>query len=139
MTDWNSYRKVAMDTNCFIYYLEDSPFATSLGQLFTEIESGSITAVTSALTVTELMTGLYQQQDRRAAEEYRMTLANFPHLQFRSVDFSIADKAAELRSRFRLKTPDAIQLATAIVDKADVFVTGDKHFQDIDFPVIMLS
>jgi predicted nucleic acid-binding protein len=66
-------------------------------------------------------------------------LANFPHLQFRSVDFAIADNAAELCSNFKLKTPDAIQLATAIVEKADVFVTGNKHFQNIDFPVIMLS
>ena len=31
----------------------------------------------------------------------------------------------ELRARHNFKTPDAIHLATAIEEKADVFLTGD--------------
>lgn len=34
---------------------------------------------------------------------------------------NVADRAAELRARYRLSTPDAIQLATAIGHKATRF------------------
>ena len=37
----------------------------------------------------------------------------------------IIEHATELRARYRFKTPDAIHLATAIDQKADVFYTGD--------------
>ncbi|GAA4301037.1 type II toxin-antitoxin system VapC family toxin [Compostibacter hankyongensis] len=37
----------------------------------------------------------------------------------------IAEKAAALRARYNLRTPDALQLATAIEYKADYFLTND--------------
>lgn len=35
------------------------------------------------------------------------------------------ERAAELRAQHGFKTPDAIHLATALVQAADVFLTGD--------------
>jgi predicted nucleic acid-binding protein len=37
----------------------------------------------------------------------------------------IAKKAAGLRAKYGLKTPDAIQFATAIYGSADYFLTND--------------
>ena len=37
------------------------------------------------------------------------------------------DKAADLRVRFRFKTPDALHLAAAIVSACDVFLTHDQQ------------
>ena len=41
----------------------------------------------------------------------------------------IIDRASELRARHRFKTPDAIHLATAIEEHADLFLTGDNALQ----------
>jgi len=44
-----------------------------------------------------------------------------------------------LRSRHRFKTPDAIHLATAIEEHADVFLTGDddlKRCTDVKIEVL---
>lgn len=38
---------------------------------------------------------------------------------------AIIEQATDLRARYRFKTPDAIHLATAMVEHADRFLTGD--------------
>jgi predicted nucleic acid-binding protein len=43
------------------------------------------------------------------------------------VDADVARVAAALRSTYRLKTPDALHLATAIVSGADRFITGNRR------------
>ena len=43
------------------------------------------------------------------------------------VDADIARVAAALRTTYRLKTPDTLHLATAIVIGADRFVTGNRR------------
>lgn len=131
-------RKVAIDSNCFIYLIEGSPYADKLSALFRRLESKSLTGVTSALTLTEVLTGPYKAQDDRLAEEYRATLLHFPNLKFRELDNSVAIRGAEFKAMYGLKTPDAIQLATAVIEEADAFVTNDSDFKKVDFPVIFL-
>lgn len=42
------------------------------------------------------------------------------------VTADIVEQATELRVRYNFKTPDAIHLATAIEEKTDLFLTGDR-------------
>jgi predicted nucleic acid-binding protein len=37
----------------------------------------------------------------------------------------VIERATELRAVYGFKTPDALHLASAIVGKADIFITGD--------------
>jgi predicted nucleic acid-binding protein len=46
-----------------------------------------------------------------------------------NVNNLIAIKAAELRAKYSLKTPDSIQLATAIQYNADYFLTNDLRLK----------
>ena len=41
------------------------------------------------------------------------------------VTAAVIDRATDLRVKYGFKTPDAIHLASAIVESADVFLTGD--------------
>jgi len=136
---WSQHRKVALDSNCFIYLIEGSAYAEPLIELFQQIEHGEVEAVTSVLTYTEVLTGAYHMNDTRIIEEYRTTLRHFPHLRFRNMDLPIADLAAQYRTKYRLKTPDAIQIATAVIEEADVFVTNDQDYKNVDFPVVFLT
>jgi predicted nucleic acid-binding protein len=45
---------------------------------------------------------------------------------------NVADLAAKLRADYRLKTPDAIQAASAISHGATGFICNDKVFQKIE-------
>lgn len=130
--------KVAIDSNCFIYLIEGSPYADKLNDLFSRIEKKLLTGVTSILTITEILTGPYKLQNHKLIEEYRSTLLTFPNLTFREMDYKIANKTAQCRAEYGLKTPDAIQLATAIIEKADVFITNDSDFRNVKFPILFL-
>lgn len=136
---WESCHKVALDSNCFIYLLEGSPFAARLLDLFRLIEDGKLSAVTSTLTLIEVWTAPLKQDNDRLVEEYRSLIANFPNLRCRDVDGQVALLAACNRVRYGFKTPDAIQLAVAMAEQADAFVTNDAHFTRADFPVVLLG
>jgi uncharacterized protein len=56
-----------------------------------------------------------------------------------SLTSDVMDVAAEIRARFRFKTPDAIHLAAATVSGCDVFLTNDHRldgFTDIRVEVL---
>ncbi|MBC8417934.1 MAG: PIN domain-containing protein [Proteobacteria bacterium] len=42
---------------------------------------------------------------------------------------NIADHVANLRAQYQFKTPDAIQLGTALACGADYIITNDKAWQ----------
>ena len=43
----------------------------------------------------------------------------------------IAESAARIRARFKLKLPDAIQVASALAINADALVTHDRDFASV--------
>jgi predicted nucleic acid-binding protein len=130
--------KVAMDSNCFFYLIEGSPYADMLTDLFQRIEKKSLIGVTSIITITEILTGPYKSKNYKLVEEYRSTLLSFPNLTFREMDYEIANQTAQCRAQYGLKTPNAIQLATAMLEKADVFITNDRDFKNVEFPILYL-
>jgi predicted nucleic acid-binding protein len=42
------------------------------------------------------------------------------------LSIAVVDKATEIRAAYKVKTPDALHLAAAIIAGAKAFVTGDK-------------
>jgi predicted nucleic acid-binding protein len=80
----------------------------------------------SVVTYAEVLTGArlgHHNQDDVAGFFAGLLSAVLP------VDVAVADKAADLRSRFKsLRMPDALILATAETDPdVDLIVTGDKQ------------
>jgi len=45
------------------------------------------------------------------------------------IDSHVIERATDLRARYRFKTPDAIHLAAAIEQRAELFITGDDDLQ----------
>lgn len=57
---------------------------------------------------------------------------NFPHLSVIPVTDEIAERAAFLRARYNLKTPDAVQLATTLVSGSRFFLTNDADLPSVE-------
>lgn len=52
----------------------------------------------------------------------------------------MAEQAAIIRANYNIKTPDALQLATAIIHQADYFLTNDEQLKRVnDLEIITLS
>lgn len=80
----------------------------------------------SVITYAELLTGAaLGHHDQSAVRGFFDELID----EILSVDRSVADSAAQLRSRHvSLKMPDALILATADAHHADLVITGDERW-----------
>jgi predicted nucleic acid-binding protein len=121
--------RIAFDAVSFIYFLERHPtHYRSAKELFERIEKGKIEAVASTLVLTELLVQAFREDDLSRAQNVLRLLAHFPHLKLIEVTASIAFEASQIRAKSSLRTPDALHLATALMQKVDWFVTNDKAF-----------
>jgi len=128
----NRFPRVGLDTTPFIYQYEDHPDYADLTQaLFERIERGKARAFTSTLTVTELLSGPKKSRREDLEQEYRRVLDMLPNLTIVPVTLDIAIQAADLRAKYNMRTPDAIQLATAQVMNCPAFVTNDIHLKRV--------
>jgi predicted nucleic acid-binding protein len=133
------HRIVGVDTMVFIYHLEgDERFGPFTRTLFSSVESGEYKAVTSTITLLETLVKAKEIGDEEMRDDYYYTLTSFPNLKLRPVDEEVAEVAAEIRARQKLRTPDALQLATCLVEGASGFVTNDDRLRKIKDPKIII-
>lgn len=90
--------------------------------------------VTSTITLVETLVHPIRHNYHEIARRYREILLNTSHLTTFDVSPDIAQKAAEIRANYQLRTPDAIQLAAALQGGATFFLTNDHGLQK--FPEI---
>ena len=56
------------------------------------------------------------------------------------VDADVAERAADLRSRYKLKLPDALQIAAALETNCEAFLTNDIGLRSVtDLRVLVLD
>jgi uncharacterized protein len=116
-----------------IYQLEANPrYLPFTDPIFGWLERRESRAVTSTITMTELLAQLYRDSDQRRVDEFYGLLSTYPNLEWIAPSLEIADLAARLRALHRLRTPDALQSATAIHARATGLVTNDSVFQRVD-------
>lgn len=74
------------------------------------------------------------------AARYQQILVGTQNVTSRYVKENVALTAADLRARYRLKTPDAIQLATAISEECEAFLTNDRDLRRVtEISVLILD
>ena len=123
---------IALDSSIFIYHLEDHPRYAPLTEIiFDDLEKGMNKGITSYLTLMEIITKPKTEGLLQVARDYEYYLTTFPNLTFYEMGIEIARKASDLRATERIKSPDAIQLATAILHGATAFLTNDKIFERV--------
>lgn len=139
--DWRSTRLIALDTSPILYHLEDSPaFGARVLPIFLSIERGDRQATASSLALLEVLVGPYRIKDEARRARLTGLLVSFPNLTWASMDLPIADRAAYLRARYDLRTPDAIHLASAMVSHADLFLTNDRRLRRVrEIPVLLVE
>lgn len=136
-----SHRRVAFDTCIFIYQWEANPRYSPLTDLiFSALEESDFAAVTSTVTMTELLVHPYRSGDADRASELFGALCTYPNLEWIFPTLEIAAIAAEIRALHRLRTPDALQAATAVHSKATALITNDPALKRVPgFDVLLLG
>jgi predicted nucleic acid-binding protein len=124
------FKRIGLDTNVLIYYIEEHPVLMEKVELFiNKIDDGKAIGITSYVTLLELLVKPIQEGRFDLVDQYRTILSG--KLEMVPLDEIVSIKAAELRAKYGFRTPDAIQLASVISRKGDVFVTNDKGLKKI--------
>ena len=120
---------VMVDTAPIIYVLESHPqWADQFVGLFEAAARGDVSIALSTITLAEVLTGPFKAGQTALAKRYEKALLQY---QVIPVSAAIAALAAQLRARYRLKLPDAIQLASALDIGAAALVTHDRDFSQV--------
>ena len=119
---------IGLDTSIFIYFLENNARYGPLAQLtINGIEKGKWQGVTSTITLMEITVRPWQLGRESAAREYEAVLVHFPNLSVVDVDRNVARAAAQLRAKYNVSPPDALQIAASLSFGAKAFLTNDKR------------
>ncbi|HLE50285.1 MAG TPA: PIN domain-containing protein [Patescibacteria group bacterium] len=126
-------KKIALDSMIFIYHFEQTPtFFGQVGKILSSAKGSKFKLITSIVSVVEALSAPRYSQLSEVVSGIERFFQETPGLVVFPVDWEISQKAAELRRENRsLRTPDAIQLATAIVGGADVFITNDRKLRGL--------
>lgn len=126
-----NYRRIGLDTNVIIYYIEEHPvFLKKVEPLIDRIVEGKAIGITSYVTLLELLVKPIKEERFDLVEQYKTILMT--QLEMVPLDESASLRAAELRAKYGIKTPDAIQLASVISKNGDVFITNDGRLDAVE-------
>lgn len=115
--------RVALDTNLFIYVLEEHPnLCRHALRIFAAIEAGSLYGQASELVYPEALSKPTMTVQQIATATSFMSDIN---INFMAVSQQVLVEAAVLRRSIGLKTPDAIHVSSASVNGCDYFITND--------------
>ncbi len=132
-------KTVGLDTAPLIYFIEKHPeFHPRVRPFFHAMHQGVFEVVTSTITITEVLVHPIRQNNAALAATYRDILQSAEHLRTVPVTLEIAETASHLRAEHSIRTPDAIQVATAIAMKADFFLTNDIQLSIIRNPTVLV-
>jgi len=120
---------------CLIIYLIESkePFHTKIQATLRQLVDTypDISIAISRLSVLECLVRPLRHQENNTIESYRTFFAK-QDLQKVELAPEVVEKALWLRVRYNIRTPDALQAASALYLPGEViFLTGDKSFKRV--------
>ncbi|MDQ2885599.1 MAG: PIN domain-containing protein [Chloroflexota bacterium] len=124
---------VGMDTAPFIYFIEENPtYVKFVDPLFEAIGRNEFRVVTSMVTLLEVLVVPIRFKRDSSIQKYRDLLFKSTGISTVPVIQEIAEEAARLRSIYSsMRTPDAIQIATATQAPASYFLTNDARLPSL--------
>jgi predicted nucleic acid-binding protein len=133
------HQTIAIDTSPFIYHFQEHPrYRAATAAIFAAVERGRPMAVTSTVTMLELLVKPFKDQNIELVNTIYSLASRYPNLLWVEPSLAVAERAAQLRARYNLRTPDAIQAATAIVSHATGLITNDAALARVEHLDVLL-
>jgi predicted nucleic acid-binding protein len=123
---------IAVDSSIFIYFIEEHPVYLPLVEpLFAAIDAGALEAVTSSLTLLEVLVVPFRFANAALIARYETLLTKSRGLRLIDLDREFLRFVAQVRASTRAKVPDAMQLAAAMPAGCPVFLTNDDRIANV--------
>jgi predicted nucleic acid-binding protein len=127
---------LGFDTPPVIYFVEAHPiyyplYYPRVQAVFRRVASGTITGITSVITLAEVLIQPLRHGNSHLQQEYRDLLLNSASFEILPADAESAESAARLRAHYQLRLSDALQVATALSGGCQAFLTNDRTLQRV--------
>ncbi len=125
--------KIFVDTAPFIYLIEENPeYVYQVQDFFRTTSANNDILITSVITLSEFGVGPEKMGLPDVISKFENFLTKLD-IQILDIDKEIAVKSYQLRAKYTfLKGMDALQIATAIVNGCQEFLTNDKKLVSIE-------
>ena len=132
---------LGLDTSPLIYFVEaHAGYDTLVTNIFQRFSDGRLVGVTSTITLTEVLVQPIRHGSHELYQRYLTLLLNSYNFSTLPIDSVIAERAADLRARYNLRTPDALQVAVALENRCEAFVTNDSGLKRVvELKVLVLD
>lgn len=130
-----------LDTAPLIYFIEGrTEYQSVLMSIFSSIDKGEYAFISSTITLLEVLVKPIKENRSDIVQKYTELLTTSKGIDIFDITISVAKEAAKIRAKYGLKTPDAIQLATAIIFGADLFLSNDNRLKTVtEIKIAVLS
>lgn len=99
-------------------------------KLFYSLYTANAKIITSQLTYSEVLTAPISTNSTRLLEKYEDFLLGSNAIASLEIDLEVLRRTSYIRAlNKKLKTPDAIHVATALKNSCDFFITNDERIQ----------
>jgi predicted nucleic acid-binding protein len=123
---------LGFDTAPLIYFVERHPtYVGIMRAILQRVDTGAIAGYSSVVTLTEVLTLPKRLGNTAIEQAYRDVLLHSRHFTLIHIDTTIAEQAAALRASHTLRTPDALQIATALHAGCQGFLTNDRALKRV--------
>jgi predicted nucleic acid-binding protein len=121
---------IYIDANIIIYAIEGHvAFAGVLAKLVAGVEAARVDAVTSELTLAEVLVGPLRRGIPAGCVAFEIMPAPGSSLKTLPIDRHVLRHCAAVRARSSTRLPDAIHIATAELSKCRYFLTEDQRIK----------
>lgn len=122
--------RIYFDANVFIYAMETDDERGMLARRWVmQIDRGEIQAVTSELTLGEVLPHPVAANDLDLINGYHRLLRNRAALRVIPVSRTLILEAVNIRAKFAAELPDAIHIATALRSSCAALLTEDTRIR----------
>jgi len=130
---------IFLDTAPFIYFFEENPdYFQAMERFFDAVYQTDAQVITSIITYIELTTLPARKGEHRLVRKYRDYLSHSENISLFPLDMNIADHAVDLRAKYHFRTPDAVQIGTALACGADYILTNDRAWKRFEEVTVVL-
>ncbi|MDZ7359330.1 MAG: PIN domain-containing protein [candidate division KSB1 bacterium] len=134
-------KNLGLDTAPVIYFVENHPkYDALVTEIFQRIDNDALVGITSIVTFTEVLVQPIRKSDTKLQQEYSELLLHSANFETMPIDADTAKRAATLRALYNLRTPDALQIATALEFNCQAFLTNDIQLKRVlELRVLVLN
>lgn len=123
-------KNIALDSMIFIYLLErNEKYFSAVNLIFELLEKGKISGITSIISPLEVLSSPKLSLDQISL--YARFFKEEKNLITFELKWEVMKLAAEIRRNYGLRSPDAIQLATAKLGGSNLFITNDEIYKKV--------